>query len=148
VLFARQHAASRPINIHRIKSEELPLVRHDTGQIHQVILNLLLNAIQALDGVGNITVKVEESEGMACVSVEDTGPGIPPQTLSHIFRPFFTTKGHGTGLGLSLAKRIIEDHNGSIEVTSTLGQGSKFTILLPFAAIKPVTETEHENVVQ
>jgi signal transduction histidine kinase len=65
--------------------------------------------------------------------VKDTGPGIATETMSQIFRPFFTTKGHGTGLGLSLAKRIVEDHGGQLEVASKVGQGSTFSVLLPFA---------------
>ncbi len=64
--------------------------------------------------------------------VSDTGRGIPPQNLSNIFRPFYTTKGNGTGLGLSLARRIVEEHHGRIEVSSVVGKGSKFEVLLPF----------------
>jgi signal transduction histidine kinase len=64
--------------------------------------------------------------------VTDTGKGIPPEILPNIFRPFFTTKGNGTGLGLSLARRIVEDHSGHLNVTSWLGKGSRFVVLLPF----------------
>jgi signal transduction histidine kinase len=68
---------------------------------------------------------------MAAISVVDTGRGIPPETLPNIFRPFFTTKGNGTGLGLSLARRIVEDHDGRIEVTSSADHGTRFTVHLP-----------------
>jgi signal transduction histidine kinase len=132
VTVARQQALSRPIKIQCIKKPNLPPIPHDTGQIHQVLLNLLLNAIQALDGPGTVTAHVEIQGPFAAVSIEDTGPGIPAETLPNIFRPFFTTKGHGTGLGLSLAKRIAEDHGGELTVVSKLGQGSTFTLLLPF----------------
>ena len=98
-----------------------------------MLLNLVLNAIQALDGPGSVTVTIDAHNSMASVAVQDTGPGIPPETLPNIFRPFFTTKGHGTGLGLSLAKRIAEDHGGELNVTSKPGHGSTFTLLLPFA---------------
>lgn len=135
VAVSRQQALSKPIKIHCIKSAGLPPVSHDPGQIHQVLLNLVLNAIQALDGPGTVTITVEASDGMASVSVTDTGPGIPAETLANIFRPFFTTKGHGTGLGLSLAKRIVEDHGGELNVVSKTGQGSTFTLLLPFARV-------------
>jgi signal transduction histidine kinase len=132
VSVARQQALSKPIKIHCIKSPELPPIAHDTGQIHQVLLNLLLNAIQALNGPGTVTVTVGAGDGMATVAVTDTGPGIPAETLPNIFRPFFTTKGHGTGLGLSLARRIAEDHGGELTVASKPGQGSTFTLTLPF----------------
>lgn len=133
VLFARQQGASKPIKVHCIKSPELPEIEHDTGQIHQVILNLVLNAVQALDGPGTVTVAVSANNGEAVIEVKDTGPGIAAETLPNIFRPFFTTKGHGTGLGLSLARRIVEDHNGTLKVSSKIGQGTTFTIAIPFS---------------
>lgn len=139
VVFARQQALSKPIKVHCHKQPRLPLVEHDTGHIHQVILNLVLNAIQALDGPGTVTVSLDAQDGMAAIEVKDTGPGIPPETLPNIFRPFFTTKGHGTGLGLSLAKRIVEDHGGHIVVHSKIGQGTTFTVLLPFTRSTAVT---------
>jgi len=72
--------------------------------------------------------------------VSDTGRGIPEEQLAHIFRPFFTTRGNGTGLGLSLARRIVEDHHGRINVTSVVGKGSKFEVLLPFSV--PAAQSE------
>ncbi len=77
-------------------------------------------------------VEIAPQGNYASVLVSDTGRGIAPQHLSNIFRPFYTTKGNGTGLGLSLARRIVEEHHGRIEVSSVVGQGSKFTVLLPF----------------
>ncbi len=148
ITFARQQALSKAIQVHCIKFPNLPLVQHDTGQIHQVLLNLVLNAIQALDGAGTVIVTVGATEDMASVSVADSGPGIPPETLLNIFRPFFTTKGHGTGLGLSLAKRIVEDHGGQLKVTSKLGQGSTFTLLLPFVRHPAVTTGVNATVVR
>ena len=145
VTVARQQALSKPIKIVCVKKPNLPPIPHDTGQIHQVLLNLVLNAIQALDGPGTVTVSVEIQGSMAAVAVEDTGPGIPADTLPNIFRPFFTTKGHGTGLGLSLAKRIAEDHGGELKVTSKVGQGSIFTLLLPFTRGTLVTTNEPEK---
>jgi signal transduction histidine kinase len=109
----------------------MPLVEHDPGQIHQVVLNLLLNAIQATGPGGSVIAEFDEDDETVKVTVSDTGNGIPPEILGNIFRPFFTTKGEGTGLGLSLAKRIVEDHAGKIEVTSRVGQGSRFSIILP-----------------
>lgn len=133
VMFARQQANSKPIEIELLRAENLPLVTHDTGQIHQVLLNLLLNGIQSIPEAGKVNVTVGREDGFATVAVTDTGRGIAPEHLPNIFRPFYTTKGKGTGLGLSLAQRIIEDHGGRIEVASVAGQGSRFTVKLPLA---------------
>lgn len=139
LMFAREQAKSKPIQFHCEKSDDLPPVAHDPAQIHQVLLNLMLNAIQAIDGSGIVTITVTQRGKDAAVEVNDTGPGIPPATLNNIFRPFFTTKGHGTGLGLSLAKRIVEDHGGRLEVASMPGHGCTFTVLLPIDAGTAVT---------
>jgi signal transduction histidine kinase len=132
VMLARQQVLSRPIKIELKKAPDLPEVEHDSGQIHQVLLNLLLNAVQAIEKEGAVNVEIGSREGCAFVTVSDTGRGISPHNLPNIFRPFYTTKGDGTGLGLSLAHRIVEDHHGRIEVSSVLGKGSKFEVVLPF----------------
>jgi signal transduction histidine kinase len=132
VMLARQQVLSRPIKIELQKAADLPEVEHDSDQIHQVLLNLLLNGVQAIEGAGTISVEVGFRPDYASVVVSDTGRGISSQNLPNIFRPFYTTKGNGTGLGLSLAHRIVEDHHGRIEVSSILGKGSQFTVLLPF----------------
>jgi signal transduction histidine kinase len=132
VMLGRQQVLSRPIKIELQKAPDLPDVEHDSDQIHQVLLNLLLNAVQAMEGPGTVRVEIGSRDGYASVVVSDTGRGIPAQNLPNIFRPFYTTKGDGTGLGLSLARRIVEDHHGRIEVSSVVGKGSKFTVLLPF----------------
>jgi signal transduction histidine kinase len=85
-----------------------------------------------MDSTGTVRVEISAREDCACVVVSDDGRGIPAQNLPNIFRPFYTTKGNGTGLGLSLARRIVEDHHGSIEVSSVMGKGSQFTVQLPF----------------
>jgi signal transduction histidine kinase len=136
VMLARQQVLSEPIKIELHQDPELPEVEHDSDQIHQVLLNLLLNAVQAMTA-GVVNVKIGSQEGCASVVVSDTGRGILPQHLANIFRPFYTTKGNGTGLGLSLARRIAEEHHGRIEVHSVVGKGSKFTVLLPFHAPTP-----------
>ncbi len=132
VMLARQQVLSKPIKIELQKQPDLPEVEHDSDQIHQVLLNLLLNAVQAMEGAGTVRVEIGSREGYANVVVSDTGRGISAQNLPNIFRPFYTTKGNGTGLGLSLARRIVEDHHGRIEVSSVIGAGSKFIVLLPF----------------
>jgi signal transduction histidine kinase len=132
VMLARQQVLSKPIKIELQQAPELPEVEHDSDQIHQVFLNLLLNAVQATEGAGTVWVEIGTEEGMAAVTVSDTGRGIPEHQLSQIFRPFFTTKGNGTGLGLSLARRIVEEHHGQITVASIVGKGTRFQVLLPF----------------
>ncbi len=132
VMLARQQVISKPIKIELQQAPDLTEVEHDSDQIHQVLLNLLLNAVQAMEGAGMVRVEIGSREDYASVIVSDTGRGIPPQNIPNIFRPFYTTKGNGTGLGLSLARRIVEEHHGRIEVSSVVGKGSKFTVLLPF----------------
>ena len=173
VIFARQQALSKPVKVELHKAEGMPPVEHDPNQIQQVLLNLVLNAIQAMDEPGpeagsdagapvgaeavtgaeagarlevgaaaqgglrargrlaQVDVDVGQRDGLAVVSVSDTGRGIRPEHLPNIFRPFYTTKGSGTGLGLSLARRIVEDHGGKITVRSEVGRGSTFEVLLP-----------------
>ncbi len=138
VMLARQQVLSKPIKIELHKAENLPEVEHDSDQIHQVLLNLLLNAVQAIEGGGMVLVEITAQDTAAKIVVSDTGRGISSHDLPNIFRPFYTTKGNGTGLGLSLAWRIVEEHHGSVKVDSTVGVGSKFTVLLPFQA--PVAE--------
>jgi len=131
VMLGRQQAMAKGIEIAFHKDPSLPEVEHDSDQIHQVLLNLLLNAQQAIDQKGRIAVTVERKGQNAVIEVADNGRGITPDHLPNIFRPFYTTKGDGTGLGLSLARRIVEDHQGRIDVTSAVGKGATFAVVLP-----------------
>jgi signal transduction histidine kinase len=131
VMLTRQQVVSKPIKVEFTPGEKLPEVEHDSGQMHQVLLNLLLNAVQAIDGTGAVRVAVFGQGASAVIAVSDTGRGIDAEHLPNIFKPFYTTKGEGTGLGLSLARRIVEEHHGHIEVTSAPGKGTTFTIVLP-----------------
>jgi len=133
VMLARQQVLSQPILIELHKAPDLPEVEHDSDQIHQVILNLLLNAVQSIDGPGVVRVEIGSRDEYATVTVSDTGRGIPESQLEQIFRPFFTTRANGTGLGLSLVHRIVEEHHGRIDVTSEVGKGSRFEVLIPFS---------------
>lgn len=131
VMLARQQVLSKPIKIELEQDPNLPNVEHDSDQMHQVVLNLLLNAVQAIDGAGTVRVVIASKKDQALVSVSDSGRGISPEHLPFIFRPFYTTKGNGTGLGLSLARRIVEDHRGRIEVESEVSRGTEFLVTLP-----------------
>ena len=131
VMLGRQQALAKSVDIVLTKDAALPDVEHDSDQIHQVLLNLLLNALQAIDKDGEINVTLRSESAFAIVDIADNGRGIAPEHLPNIFRPFYTTKGDGTGLGLSLARRIVEDHQGKINVSSTVGQGTIFTVMLP-----------------
>lgn len=111
----------------------------DPAQIEDAVLNLLLNAIEAIDGHGEIRVSLREHPGAAeavIVEVADNGKGISPEDLQRIFSPFFTTSDRGTGLGLPAVRRVARAHNGRVEVSSTPGSGSTFSIHLP-RATKP-----------
>ncbi|MEW6439576.1 MAG: ATP-binding protein [bacterium] len=103
------------------------------GQLNQVFMNLLTNAVQAIENKGDIWVRTEQRGDEAVISVQDSGVGIPPEKLPRIFEPFFTTKevGQGTGLGLSISHKIVQQHNGRIEVESAPGKGSTFRVFLP-----------------
>ena len=131
VTFARQQALAQPVKVDFINDPGLEPVEHDSGQINQVLLNLLLNSIQAIDGAGEVQVQVGHVDHSATVTVSDNGSGIAPEHLPNIFRPFYTTKGKGTGLGLSLAQRIVEDHGGHIDVASEVGKGTRFQVTIP-----------------
>ena len=140
VMLARQQVLSKPIQIEFTPAADLLEVEHDSDQMHQVLLNLLLNSVQAIEGSGLVRVALFAKDGGddAVITVSDTGRGIPPEHLQNIFRPFFTTKGNGTGLGLSLARRIIEEHHGRIEVASSSGKGTTFSVTLPLRQSVPI----------
>lgn len=112
---------------------DLPLVRCHSMRLQQVFMNLLINAAQAIPERGEITIRTYAQDGSVFVEISDTGVGIPAENLPRIFDPFFTTKevGEGTGLGLSVAQGIVEQHGGRIEVESRVGEGSTFTVMLP-----------------
>jgi two-component system NtrC family sensor kinase len=103
------------------------------GRLHQVLMNLIANAIDAIAGQGRIVIGTSRTAADFLISVRDSGAGIPEEIRSKIFDPFFTTKpvGQGTGLGLAISYGIVEDHGGSIEVQSELGAGTEFIVRIP-----------------
>ena len=115
---------------------ELPPIMGQSGQLQQVIVNLIQNAIDAMDSVDSdrrvLQVKTEHSGGDAIIiTVEDTGPGIEPKKSDDLFGAFFTTKPHGMGLGLAICRMIVERHDGELSVTSASSHGAIFQIKLP-----------------
>jgi signal transduction histidine kinase len=109
----------------------LPPVLVDTQQMQQVLVNLMMNGLQAMPTGGTLTVKSGFKDSEVFIEISDTGPGIPKEIMQDIFKPFFTTKHQGTGLGLSICRSIIENHCGRIEVESERGNGALFRISLP-----------------
>ncbi|MCS7253317.1 MAG: PAS domain S-box protein [Armatimonadota bacterium] len=112
-------------------AEDLPIAMVDENQIERVLINLIQNGLHAIGNSGQITIRTWVEEEGIKIAVSDTGRGIPPDMIQHIFEPFFTTKPNGTGLGLAVVKRIVEDHGGSIDVRSQVGCGATFIISLP-----------------
>ena len=124
---------TRKGELHLSLEPSLPLIQIDPKGIHRSLLNLVTNAIDALDEKGG-DVKISTSkqgDSEVLIKVQDNGVGMPSETCHHVFDIFFSTKGNeGTGLGLAVTKKIIEDHGGCIEVESAPGQGTEFTIKL------------------
>ena len=131
-LIAHQ-ASLQNVKIEKKTAPGLPKISVDVGQIQQVFINILLNAIEAMPEGGNLTVSSAREDKMVAVRFTDTGVGIPKENLPKILDPFYTTKeqGSGTGLGLSVSYGIVERHRGKLEVKSRVGKGSTFTVKLP-----------------
>jgi len=125
------------IEIVRQLSTDIPAVRGDTQQVNHMFMNIILNAAQAMEGRGTLSVstRLTDRENGVIIEITDTGPGIPQDTLPHIFEPFFTTKeeGQGTGIGLSLVYGIVEDHDGKIHAFNNTPCGTRFVIELPLS---------------
>jgi len=134
--------ASNRIRLETGFGQGLPNVMVDRHMIEQVLMNLVLNAVQAMKDGGGLTIRTSVVEGICLIEVRDTGSGIPPAVLPRIFDPFFTTKseGEGTGLGLSVSLGIVERHGGKILVDSEVGKGTTFTLCLPVSRERSLME--------
>ncbi len=131
VSLVRGDAQSYGITIRLDTADDLPQVSVDIDKMNQVFLNLFLNAIQAMEHGGELTVRTELSEQTMVIVVRDTGIGVPLENLSRIFDPYFTTKNDGTGLGLAMSSKIVEEHGGHLEVNSAAGKWTEMRIILP-----------------
>jgi len=147
----RKLISDKPIRIVSELDSRLPTIQADQGQITQVLVNLIENAIDAIPNQGTVTVRTRnEPSGMVTIEIEDTGIGISPENQKKLFTPFFTTKpvGKGTGLGLPIVYGIIKMHRGQISVHSRKGQGTTFTIQLPVRLLTAQTIQRAGNEVK
>ncbi|HYP01688.1 MAG TPA: ATP-binding protein [Pyrinomonadaceae bacterium] len=131
-------AAESNIEMHIEQAGDLPPVRGDAESLRSIFTNLIINAVQAMEGDGaggrlTITLSADEARRRASIAVSDTGRGIEAENVSQVFEPYFSTKETGTGLGLAIVKKAVDDHEGTISVSSKHGEGTTFTVTLPTA---------------
>jgi C4-dicarboxylate-specific signal transduction histidine kinase len=137
IALTRAEAANNSVSVRTQFAEGLPCVQGDRVQLQQVMLNLIVNAIQAMSGIGEgscelqISIDAVPSEGSVRVGVRDTGPGLSPESLSRLFEPFYTTKPEGMGMGLSICRSIIEAHGGVLWTTRCEPRGALFQFTIP-----------------
>jgi two-component system, NtrC family, sensor kinase len=133
--FLEKEILYRNIRLELDLHDNLPTILSDRGQLQQIFLNIINNAIDAVEDEGFVGISTSRKEEFLRVDIADNGPGIPPETMKHIFEPFFTTKTKGehkgTGLGLSITYGLVTKLGGTIKVNSVVGQGTTFTVLLP-----------------
>ncbi|HPM41513.1 MAG TPA: ATP-binding protein, partial [bacterium] len=135
---ALHDCTGRGIEISRRLAAGLPMITARPGELDQIFLNLVNNAVDAMPSGGALTVETEEMDGVVEVRVADTGEGIAPENLERIFEPFYTTRRsrRGVGLGLPVVREIIERYGGTISVESEVGKGTTFTVRIPASGLK------------
>lgn len=134
ISFAANHPEHVNVEIKKELDTSLPLIMVDEDQLKQVAINLIFNAVSAIDQRGTVTIKTEKGlEGFVNIIFQDTGKGIPEEYMEKIFEPFFTTKPKGTGLGLAIARQIVKQHLGNISVQSKIGEGTMVVVSLPIS---------------
>jgi two-component system sensor histidine kinase HydH len=130
----RQEAENDGITIRTVVPDDFAPLNIDPDRVTQALINLYINAIQAMPGGGTLTISAAETEGGVAITVADTGTGIGQEKLSKIFDPYYTTKNTGTGLGLAVVQKVVDAHGGTVEVKSSAGAGTTFVITLPRGA--------------
>ncbi len=149
-LFASQHPEAKNVNWIEELTRNLPLVWSDQKQLQQVLLNLMINGLQAMKDGGVLSIQTEkftrDGRDWIRVDVRDTGPGIPEEELKNIFTPFYTSKTEGTGLGLPICRQLMLANGGSLRVASEVGHGACFTLELPAADDREVASLMTENM--
>jgi signal transduction histidine kinase len=129
--FMRQEITDRKIQLEFYWGENVPQINGDANQLKQAFYNLVRNAMQAMPSGGKLTIRCSADDSFVMLSVSDSGCGIKPENMQKIFKPFFTTKNAGTGLGLMIVERIVREHGGSLAVDSRENAGTTFTVSLP-----------------
>lgn len=138
VELTRKQAQNKGIELSLRVADDLPQVAVDGQQVHQAILNLVINAVQALERGGRVSLEVRRTADRISVRVEDDGPGIDESSLARVFEPFYTTKARGTGLGLSIAFQIADQHGGDLRVENVQGGGARFYFEVPLVPVEAV----------
>ena len=133
LLLRERNSRMEGIVRHVLVQDPAPRVEADPAEIERVVYNLLTNAVEAMPQGGELTVRLTSGDREARIEVEDTGPGIPEQDRPQLFRPFFTTRERGVGMGLAICRRIVEENGGSVSVETSRGRGSRFTVKIPEA---------------
>lgn len=148
--FMRQEITDRKIQLEFYWGENVPQVKGDANQLKQAFYNLARNAMQAMPAGGRLTVRCSADDNFVMLSVSDSGCGIKPENMQKIFRPFFTTKNAGTGLGLMIVERIVREHGGSLAVDSRENAGTTFTISLPrqFRLVRGLPAPDDHNEIK
>jgi two-component system, sporulation sensor kinase E len=144
----RPELENRGLQLKEKLARRLPLAPLDAGQMKQVLVNLVKNAMQAMTSGGVLTLQTDAAGDFVWVEVSDTGGGIAQDKINHIFEPFYTTKKKGTGLGLMIVQRIVHQHGGKIELESRVGQGTTFRIRLPMHERQPKLLAATQNEAQ
>jgi two-component system sensor histidine kinase HydH len=138
LLLAREDLSAKGLRVSRREAADLPTVRADPDLLSQVLLGLLANASDVTGAGGEVALEATRVDGGIELAVLDTGPGVPAELRTRIFEPFFTTRERGTGLGLAVARQIVEAHGGKIEVGDRPGGGARFAVLLPAAPVQEI----------
>ncbi len=156
ILLQRQAHHSDAIDFQLLLDPSIPPILGDEALLHRLFLNLVKNAAEAIGGSGRVVIRSRISPEMRLnlpgrrpvpfveVSVSDTGPGIAEEQLQKIFTPFFSTKEKGSGLGLAICQRIVAEHQGLLKVTSRVGEGTRFQVMLPFIRPDQTSETRRD----
>jgi two-component system NtrC family sensor kinase len=149
ILLTQHKMALGRIRLEMAVAPDLPVIQGDANQLQQSIINLIFNAIDAMPNGGTVSVTATHlaADQSVALEIRDTGVGIAPEHLPHIFEPFYTTKdeGYGVGLGLSTVYGIVENHQGHIEVESTPGEGTRFRLWFPVTTGGRVREASDEG---